>query len=140
LSRHTYCLDCEGDGPHDDCIKHSSRATSRTSAKPMLCLTCMYYVSEDDYKTGRCHGGISSVNNPVISSSSVPVPISGIVSSFNTTNMSFSAPVSVSEAISSDHRNTGNQQIGGDVMCMSQTREQCRHELHVYQKAEMEEE
>jgi hypothetical protein len=112
LSCHTYCLDCEGDGPHDNCIKHNSRATSRTSAKPMLCLTCMYYVSEDDYRTGRCHWGISSVTNPVISSTSVPVHISGVVSSYYTLNMSFSAPVSVSGAISSDHRNKGYQQIG----------------------------
>jgi hypothetical protein len=82
--------------------------------------------------------GISRVINPVTSSSSVPVSISGVVSSYNTTNMSFSAPVSVSGDISSDHRNTGYQHIGGDVMCMSQTREQRRHELHVYQKAEME--
>jgi hypothetical protein len=138
LSCHTYCLDCRGDGPHDNCIKHNSRATSRKSAKPMLCLTCIYYVSEDDYRTGRCHGGISRVINPVTSLSSVPVSISGIVSSYNTTNMSFSAPVSVSGDISLDHRNTGYQHIGGDVMCMFQTREQRRHVLHVYQKAEME--
>jgi hypothetical protein len=57
-SCHTYCLDCGGDRPHDNCIKHISKATRRTSAKPMLCLTCMYYVSEDDYGTGRCHGDI----------------------------------------------------------------------------------
>jgi hypothetical protein len=97
----------------------------------------MYYVTEEDYRTGRCHGGISSVTNPVISSSSVPVSISGVVSLYNTTNMSFSAPVSVSGAIFSDNRNTGYQQIEGDVVCMSQTREQRRHELHVYQIAEM---
>jgi hypothetical protein len=100
LSCHTYSLDCGGDGPHDNCIKQHSRATSRTSAKPVLCLTCMYYVSEDDYRTGRCYRGISSVTNPVIPSSSVPVPISGVVASYNTTKMSFSAPVSVSGAIS----------------------------------------
>jgi hypothetical protein len=65
------------------------------------------------------------------------LPITGVVSSFNTTNMSSSAPVSVSGAISSDHRNTGYQQIEGDVMCMSQTRERRIHELNVFQKAEM---
>jgi hypothetical protein len=70
-----------GDGPHDNCIKHNSKTTRRTSAKPMLCLTYLYYVSEDKYRTGRCHNGISSVANPVISSSSVPIPISGVVSS-----------------------------------------------------------
>jgi hypothetical protein len=138
LSCHTYCLDCGGDGPHDNCIKHNSKATKRTSAKPRLCLTCMYYVSEDDYRTGRCHGGTSSAANTAVSPSSVPIPRSGVVSSYNTTNMSFSAPVSISGAIYSDHRNTECQQIGGDVMCMSQTREERRNTLHMYQKAEME--
>jgi hypothetical protein len=108
-SCHMYCLDCGGDGPHDNCIKHNAKATRRTSAKPMLCVTCMYYVSEGDYRAGRCHRGVSSAANAVMSSPSLPIPISGVVSSYNTTNMSFSALVSVSGAISSDHRNTGYQ-------------------------------
>jgi hypothetical protein len=46
--------------------------------------------------------------------------------------------VSVSGVISSDHSNIGYQQIGGDVTCMSRSREERRHALHVYQKAEIE--
>jgi hypothetical protein len=79
----------------------------------------MYCVSEDDYRTGRCHNVISGVANPVISSSSAPIPISGVVSPYNTTNMSFSASVTMPGVISSDHSNMGYQQIGGDVTCMS---------------------
>ena len=64
--------------------------------------------------------------------------ISGNISSCNLTNMSYSAPVSVSGEIPSDTSYKGYHRIGEDVMCMSQTREERKLELQVYQKAEME--
>ena len=78
-----------------------------------------------------------SNGNPAIPSSSVPIMISGNVSSCNFTNMSYSAPVSLSGKITSDPSYRGYQRIGEDVMCMSQTRKERRQELQVYQKAEM---
>ena len=66
-SCHTHCTDCGGDGPHYNCVKHNSIATRRTSAKPMLCRTCMLYVSEEDYRTGGCHDRKPSASNPAIS-------------------------------------------------------------------------
>ena len=35
LSCHTHCLDCGGDGPHDNCIKHNSKATKKRQLKTM---------------------------------------------------------------------------------------------------------
>ena len=89
----------------------------------------MLYISEEDYRTGRCHEGKPSSGNPAIS---------GNVSSCNFTNMSYSAPVSVSGKIPSGTTYRGYHRIGEDVMCMSQTREERRQELQVYQKAKME--
>ena len=104
----------------------------------MLCRTCMLFVSEEVYRTGKCHEGKPSSGNPAISSSSAPVMISGNVSSYNFTNMSYSAPVSVSGEIPSDTSYRGYQRIGDDVMCMYQTREERKLKLQVYKKAEIE--
>ena len=51
--------------------------------------------------------------------------------------MSYSASVSVSGEMPSDPSYRRYQRIREDVMCMSQTREERRQELQVYQRAEM---